>query len=148
MVKETRQVANAFIYQESRLLLQLRDDIPNIIYPNYWGLFGGNIEPGETPEGAIKRELEEEIGWVPSEIKYILRWKEVDEDWSVNIFAAALTVDMKSLKLTEGQDLGLFTLAEMTQMQVVPKIHKMLHKVVEAIAYPPLTAAWKALYNK
>lgn len=49
-----------------RYLMQLRDDIPGILYPGCWGLFGGGIEPGETPEVAMRRELEEEIGFVPS----------------------------------------------------------------------------------
>ena len=45
-----------------RILLQQRDDIPGIVAPGLWGLFGGEIEPGETPVEAVQRELEEEIG--------------------------------------------------------------------------------------
>jgi 8-oxo-dGTP pyrophosphatase MutT (NUDIX family) len=51
--------------QAGRYLMQLRDDIPGILYPGCWGLFGGGIEPGETAEVAMRRELEEEIGFVP-----------------------------------------------------------------------------------
>lgn len=52
--------------QAGRYLLQLRDDKPGILHPGAWGMFGGHIEPGETPEAAVLRELEEEIGLVPS----------------------------------------------------------------------------------
>lgn len=51
--------------EHGRYLMQLRDDIPGILYPGHWGLFGGAIEPGETPEAAMRRELEEEIGFAP-----------------------------------------------------------------------------------
>jgi 8-oxo-dGTP pyrophosphatase MutT (NUDIX family) len=44
-----------------RYLLQQRDDIPGIWYPGHCGLFGGAIEAGETPAGALRRELVEEL---------------------------------------------------------------------------------------
>ena len=147
VIPKPDRVSKAFIYQGDRLLLQLRDNRPDIVYPNQWGLFGGSIEVGETPEQTIKRELEEELGWRPPEVKYILTWKEVADGWISTIFAATLTVDTSELRLTEGQAWGLFTLEELQQLPIVPKIHKMLPQAVEAIAYPPLTAAWKALSN-
>lgn len=58
-------VAIAILYQQNKFLLQLRDDIPGIIYPGHWGLFGGHLEPGETPDIAVKRELLEEISYIP-----------------------------------------------------------------------------------
>lgn len=54
---------------DARYLLQLRDDIPGIWYPGHWGLFGGALEPGETPEQGLLREVEEELGVRP------LRWR-------------------------------------------------------------------------
>jgi 8-oxo-dGTP pyrophosphatase MutT (NUDIX family) len=46
---------------DGRYLLQHRDAIPTIFYPDHWGCFGGAIEPGESPETALLRELEEEL---------------------------------------------------------------------------------------
>ena len=45
-----------------RFLFQLRDDIPNILYPGLIGLFGGHLERGETPLQAVCREVHEEVG--------------------------------------------------------------------------------------
>ncbi|MFT3875462.1 MAG: NUDIX domain-containing protein [Propioniciclava sp.] len=31
-------------------------------YPDCWDLVGGHVEPGETPEDAVRRECREELG--------------------------------------------------------------------------------------
>lgn len=43
--------------EEEKFLLQLRDDIPQIWYPGFWGCFGGAIDIGESAEDALGREL-------------------------------------------------------------------------------------------
>ena len=48
--------------EDNRVLLQLRDDKPDIFFPNHWGCFGGAIEPGEAPHDTLLRELQEELG--------------------------------------------------------------------------------------
>ena len=55
---------------DGRYLLQLRDDLPQIWYPDHWGLFGGGIDAGESPEDALRRELMEEIGFAPKELHF------------------------------------------------------------------------------
>ena len=47
-----------------RCLLQLRNSDKK--YKHTWGFFGGIVERGETPFEALKRELEEEIGFMPA----------------------------------------------------------------------------------
>ena len=49
----------------NEVLLQLRDNNPNISYPNSWTLPGGVIEPPETPNQAAQRELADRV--VPSQ---------------------------------------------------------------------------------
>ena len=145
---EKLQVAKAFIYQGTRLLLQLRDNIPEIIAPNHWGLFGGTVDEGETPAEAMKREIEEELCWTPPEPQYLLTWETPEKAWTTYIFAVPLTIATSQLTLTEGQALRLFTFEELTQVLLVPKIPQMLPQVVEAIGSPELTAAWQEFNTK
>src|SRR3954467_14619376 len=46
------------------LLLQLRDGSAPT-YPHHWGLFGGHMEEGESPDFAVWRELQEELQLTP-----------------------------------------------------------------------------------
>ncbi|WP_433827486.1 NUDIX hydrolase [Actinoplanes sp. CA-015351] len=55
-----KRVACTFLVDTSgAILLQLRDEHAPY-YPDVWGLPGGEIEPGETPEQGAARELLEE----------------------------------------------------------------------------------------
>jgi 8-oxo-dGTP pyrophosphatase MutT (NUDIX family) len=50
--------------REGRVLMQLRDANPAIMYPDHWGITGGAGLAGETPEQAARREVEEETGLI------------------------------------------------------------------------------------
>ncbi|MEH1928351.1 MAG: NUDIX hydrolase [Nostoc sp.] len=100
-------VAIAILYQKNKFLMQLRDNIPGILYPGYWALFGGHIEPGETPEVAVKREILEEIGYILPpffEFGYYPSERVVR-----HVFHAPLLVELNQLVLNEGWDMGLLT---------------------------------------
>src|SRR5690242_7998717 len=47
--------AAILVAPDRRYLLQHRDNRPDIWDPDHWGLFGGSIDPGETPEQALAR---------------------------------------------------------------------------------------------
>jgi 8-oxo-dGTP diphosphatase len=53
-------VAAALVDADGRVLLQQRP--PGKALPYLWEFPGGKVEPGETPEAALIRELEEELG--------------------------------------------------------------------------------------
>lgn len=46
---------------QGQILLQQRDDTPNLPFAGYWSMPGGKVEDGETSDEAIHRELVEEI---------------------------------------------------------------------------------------
>lgn len=104
------EVTLAILYQENRFLMQLRDDFPHIVYPGCWGFFGGHIEPGEEAEAGIRRELLEELGYVPSDMAFFQ--EQSDQKTRRYYYHSALAVPVNRLQLNEGQDLGLCSLAE------------------------------------
>ena len=113
-----KEVAIAIIYEAydmastpPKLLMQLRDPIPHIAYPGHWGLFGGHLDPGETPEAALKRELLEEIQYDLPQHQYLGDYG--DHSVRRHIFSVPLHVPMAKLSLQEGWDLALFPWSEL-----------------------------------
>jgi 8-oxo-dGTP pyrophosphatase MutT (NUDIX family) len=110
---QRHRVAIAILHQNGKFLLQLRDDIPGIFYPGHWALFGGHIEPGESPDAAIRRELLEEIGYAPATLTQF----DLYEDAQVvrYVYQGELGVDQSQLVLNEGWDMALATPEEIGQ---------------------------------
>lgn len=110
-IKSLPEVAIAIIYNDQQqFLMQLRDNKPNILYPGVWGLFGGHLEPGESPEVGLVRELAEEINYVPVDIEFFAIY--ADEIAKRYVFAGRLAVDLQELTLNEGWDFGLINMAD------------------------------------
>ncbi len=63
-----RTVGALLVDDQGRVLLGLRAAHMKA-WPNHWDAIGGRIEAGETPEQAMIREVEEEIGVVPVEFR-------------------------------------------------------------------------------
>ncbi|MGF1459733.1 MAG: NUDIX domain-containing protein [Leptolyngbyaceae cyanobacterium] len=109
-IKPTIHVAIALLIREGQFLLQLRDDIPTIVYPGHWAFFGGHIEPGETPEQGVWRELKEEINYQPPKLHHFVRWEH--DNIVRHVFYGPLGVPPEQLELNEGWDLGLWTVED------------------------------------
>ncbi|MGB2924025.1 MAG: NUDIX hydrolase [Limnothrix sp.] len=106
------EVAIAILTQGDRLLMQLRDDVPNIIYPGCWGFFGGHLETGETPVQALQREITEEISYALPAADLFGTYRDTRADGSKitrHVFVAPLLVPLEKLQLNEGWDMALLS---------------------------------------
>ena len=62
MLKQPFHGCKAAVFVGERLLTILRDDKPDIPYPNMWDFPGGGREGDETPLETVRREIKEELG--------------------------------------------------------------------------------------
>lgn len=143
-VNEPSQVAVGLIAAaDGRVLLQLRDDKPGLSGRNQWGFFGGHLDPGETPEQALLREMQEELGWRPRHFERYATRAVNSEGWSVasHAFAAHLDVAESLLALGEGQALGLFAVDALPD-RIVPSNAPLLREFAASDAYKRVKRRW------
>ncbi len=105
-----RLVAIAILQYQDKFLMQLRDDIPNIVHPGVWTMFGGHLETGENPDLGICRELQEEIGYIPKQISFFRSY--LGDQVKRYVFYGVLDVGLDQLELNEGWDMDFISAAE------------------------------------
>lgn len=119
-----QRVVSAILHDgAANVLLQQRDDKPGLAYAGFWTLFGGYVEEGETPEAAIVRELEEELGlrlpltlWKAYECPVRTRPGEIVV--TNHVYVGQVSVPLETLVLQEGQAMRYFTPALCRAMQL------------------------------
>ncbi|PKN67619.1 MAG: NUDIX hydrolase [Deltaproteobacteria bacterium HGW-Deltaproteobacteria-15] len=96
-----------FINDRRQVLLFLRDDRPDIAYPDMWDVPGGHVERDETPEQCIVREMKEEMGM---DLKGFLLFctREFDDRIEYTYWKKE-NLKLEKIHLTEGQRLRWFS---------------------------------------
>jgi len=96
-----------FVNDKRQVLLFLRDNVPDIPYPNTWDVPGGHVEDSELPEQCIIREMREEMG---IELKGFKFFSAIEFDDRIEYtFWKSENIDVERIRLTEGQCLRWFT---------------------------------------
>lgn len=112
------------LHSNEKVLMQLRDDSNEISYPNYWCLFGGHAEEGETPEKTVIRELGEELNLhikSPRLFATDKTYHTYESDYFKEyVFAYKIDSDTSRLIQKEGQAKKFFSLEEIEKIKVVP----------------------------
>ncbi len=133
---------SAIICWNNKILLFLRDDKPDIPAPNCWQLPGGRVEASETPESCIKRELEEEVTYVPKKLSFLTKLRMQDGMYVYIYYAFVEDRKSKNFRIGEyeGQDVSFFTLDEIEKLSLTPILRSYLKKNRKALS--------KAILNK
>jgi 8-oxo-dGTP pyrophosphatase MutT (NUDIX family) len=106
--------------RDGRYLMQRRDDKPGLLLRDHWAAFGGSVDPGESGEAAIRRELLEELEYVAREVAFLTELTislplAAGARWDRMSFYAVPIVpeDVAAMVLHEGQEKRLLSLAEL-----------------------------------
>ncbi|MEU9130431.1 NUDIX domain-containing protein [Kitasatospora sp. NPDC048540] len=127
------------------VLLQLRDDRPDISWPAHWVVPGGRREAGETPYQTARRELREETGLdVPGLLPFLPAPAAGTGTEGMRFFHAVHEVDPAELVLGEGQELRLVPLAEVGSLPMPPAL-KVLLRQLEVRLLTGLPEIWAAV---
>jgi 8-oxo-dGTP diphosphatase len=123
MTERVRTVGAILVNQRGEILLQQRDDKPDLPFAGCWTTFGGRVEPGETPDEAMQRELLEEIELAPA----LRLWKVYDkpstrapEHITVEQYLYVGRLDREAADIIrhEGQDHAFFGLDDLNEIPI------------------------------
>tara|TARA_B100000676_G_scaffold289812_1_gene322700 strand:+ start:160 stop:621 length:462 start_codon:yes stop_codon:yes gene_type:complete len=104
-------VSAVVVAPNGHLLCQLRDNLPGIIHPGCWTSFpGGSVEPNETPNEAIQREMKEEFNIEIKDIEFLTTFVlEGEFAGTYIIFIVKLASHISEVQCNEGQKVEFFS---------------------------------------
>jgi 8-oxo-dGTP diphosphatase len=101
-----KQIAAIILENDKgEILLYLRDNKPDIPFPNHWDLIGGHVEEGETPEEALLREVKEELGIDLTDYTFYKKYECLTGDAYENIkyiYSGKINLPIEKVTLLEG----------------------------------------------
>ena len=101
-----KQIAAIILENDKgEILLYLRDNKPDIPFPNHWDLFGGHVEEGETPEESLLREVKEELDINLTDYTFYKKYECLTGDAYENIkyiYSGKINLPIEEVTLLEG----------------------------------------------
>lgn len=122
------------LINNGKVLTILRDNIPNIPYPNMWDLAGGGRENEESPYETMRREVLEELNIdIPkSNVVWVKHYESVTKPGKESVFMVANISDhqIESIKFgEEGQGYKMVTFQEFLDNKDV--IEQLKHRFLD-----------------
>jgi 8-oxo-dGTP pyrophosphatase MutT (NUDIX family) len=136
--------------RRGRVLMQLRDDDPNIMFPAHWGITGGASHADETPEQTARREVAEETGLTLGRIEpfraYYFNEKRTaagrrapassaSADFELYLFHAPCETPVEEMTCGEGRALRFFGSTDLDAVDVAYNHREVLDDFFAAPAY-------------
>lgn len=120
-IKKTKPHVNvvaAVIVMEGGVVLcqRCQDDAFGL----YWEFPGGKVEKGETPNEALTREIQEELGVEVNEPYFLDRFEDETEDLKITVLLFRTTVKNGLLRPLECKDFRIVKIEEFDQFNLAP----------------------------
>ena len=116
-----KQIAAIILENDKgEILLYLRDNKPDIPFPNHWDLIGGHVEEGETPEEALLREVKEELDINLTDYTFYKKYECLTGDAYENIkyiYTGKINLPIEEVTLLEGVRPQYFSRAEIPNVK-------------------------------
>ena len=111
-----------------RVVLQLRDDFENVTLGGFWGMFGGQVEPGESLITAVAREIEEETSLQFDENAYLPFVRMVSDHGHRHfVFKLQSRITPSQIRVGEGAGFACFRQQQLSQIKLLPAARKVLN---------------------
>ena len=124
-------VALALLRRGDRWFVQRRA-LDNPVLPGLWECPGGKCEAGEAVEGALARELREEINLLPRALR---AWPVLEGEVRLHPFLVEADGDPRTELAW-----GWFTAAELRRLPVPPRNHALIDRLAQPRESPELRA--------
>lgn len=140
----------AIILSPDKILLFHRGNEIGLMGADQWHIVGGGSEEGETPEETVRREVAEEVTYVPNIFNY---WGKVIGSKGEDVFVFVVFVDKSEENLFihgagEGQGIGFFSIDEALKLNLTPKTREFLEKEETVKMLKDRVIPTKVLYGK
>jgi mutator protein MutT len=101
MKRSSQFIAYRFIHGQWALFVQKRTkDAP--FAPGMFGIFGGRIEDGESPEIALFREIREELDYQPRSVQFFRKYNH--KDFEQHVFVSEVGESFENeIQVLEGE---------------------------------------------
>ena len=119
-VRHAYKTARCILYRDNEFLLAVHSSFWGVQHRR-WGLPGGQIERGESPQDAVSRELEEELSlYLPS----LLEVGPYPYKRSLHmVYAAEVTEPIRDWDDTELLDIGWFSVDDVRELRTKNRLH-------------------------
>jgi mutator protein MutT len=101
MRRSSQFIPYRFINGQWLLFVQKRTK-DALFAPDMFGIFGGQLEDGESPETALFREVREELDYQPRSVRLFRKYEH--SDWEEHVFVSEVDENFENeIRVLEGQ---------------------------------------------
>jgi 8-oxo-dGTP diphosphatase len=115
---DTVKVVCGIIYQNKKILICRRR--PSLSFAGYWEFPGGKVEPSETYEQSLARELDEELGMKVKIVRHFKTTTYQYEKFAIELISFICEFVHASFRLTDHDEFEWTDVADLATRKLAP----------------------------